>query len=107
MNDDITTVRLKNGTEELSQLVSVTMITIQTLFDSADLTDALALYDLAKGAKDATYDMSFTRRRLAGLGLLDAGGRMHQSIRNIAASALTVEGGTVTLTSPKAPAPGC
>lgn len=95
-------MKLKNGSEEPAPLVAVTVLSLKKLFESDDMTDMLALYDLARGAKDRSYDMSFTSKRLRDLGLLDHAGRMHDSIRNIAVSALTVEGDTVKLASPRA-----
>ena len=93
-------ILLRNGATEDSGIVAVVMVTITRMFDSGTTGDHLALYDFASHANDRTYDLSFTEKTLRERGLLDVNGVMHTSVRNVAASAIVVNGLDPTLRDP-------
>lgn len=95
-------IKLRNGTEEFAPLVATVLLSAQKLAESASLSDQLALYDLVHAAHDRKYDTSFTAKRLQDLGLLDARGVMHDSVRNIIASGFALNGETIMSQNPAA-----
>lgn len=92
-------MRLKNGKTESTVLVATVMVVLKRLFESEALPDVLALYDLARHAHDQSYKV-FSPKHLIDLKLLEDSGRMHQSIRNVVQSALSLDGDTVKMSSP-------
>jgi hypothetical protein len=93
----VKTVVLKNGAEEVESLVVVCMISLRTLSREAPLT----LYDLAAKCRDSEYEtFGNAEEELKQLGLMEDGGRIHDSIRNIVLSAIEGDGLDMHLTSP-------
>jgi len=95
--------KLKNGTEEAAPLVTVTMVSIQHLWDSG-LPGVLALSDLVQICRrDPKYQkFGSNEDTLKKLALLQSRGDVHDSIRNIVLSAFSGEGLELTLGSPVA-----
>lgn len=80
-------VKLKNGSEEFGPLVAATMQTIRKLHEEKPIV----LIDLIQFANDSTYEIfPPCRVDLERLSLIN-GKSMHDSIRNIVLSALSIE----------------
>ena len=90
-------IKLKNGSTELEPLIQATMLNINTLVEK----DPLAIIDLVLKARDNSYqffgDAEATLQRM---GLIQKGGRIHQSIKNIVLSAAEGEGLDISIGNP-------
>jgi hypothetical protein len=95
------TVKLKNGTEEVAALVKVTMVSVKGLWNSG-LPGLLMVSDLVQICRcDPSYRKFGTNEEeLTKLGLLQSGGQVHDSIRNIVLSAFTGDKLDLVLGSP-------
>ena len=97
------TMKLKNGADEVPQLVAVVMHTLRSLMVSAPLQ----VYDLAMFCRDPTYEFfGDNGSKLVSLGLLNArpDGKfaVHESIYNVVTSAVDGEGLDMRLVNPVA-----
>lgn len=93
-------IRLKNGSEELSTLVAVTMMSLKNLFKS----DPISFFELVSKARDRNHQV-FSKHQtnvLVGLGLMEREGNLHNSISNVVLSAVTGDGLDMTLGDPVA-----
>lgn len=82
------TVQLRNGATVASSAVSATMSTLRMMVESTDITRLLAVYELRELARDPQHPMwPGTAEQLTTLGLL-TGGQLHDTIRDIALSAI-------------------
>ena len=91
--------KLKNGAEELPQLITVTMMSLDNLMK----TNPIALVDLVLKCKDRDYKFFGNNEAiLKDLALVADDGMVHGSIRNIVLSAVTGEGLDIGLGSPLA-----
>lgn len=99
----IETVILKNGAEEASPLVVLTMMSLKSLMDRGE---AMALYELVELCKDPDHTpFGVTGETLQVLSLVsktESGWWVHNSIRNIVLSAVSGEGLDLCLVSPVA-----
>lgn len=94
------TIRLRNGTEEAEPLVKVTVMSLQRLVQE----HPISFYELVQVARDRSHrPFGNSGDVLASLSLLQPGGRMHQSIRNIVLSATDGEQLDVSLCDPSDP----
>ncbi len=93
-------VKLKNGSTEADVLVTTVMISIRSLFENGiqGLCDVYDFGSIARGEDNPAITRK-TVERLTDLGLMNKDGSMHQSIRNIAISAIDQDG---NLSSPLA-----
>lgn len=92
-------VRLKNGAEELRTLVAGITLSLRDLME----TDPIALYELRELCRDRDHELlGDTKKTLQDLSLVDSGGRVHKSIRNVVLSAIQGEMLEMRLTSPLA-----
>lgn len=93
--------KLKNGTEEATQLVTVTMASLKFLWES-DIGGMLAVSDFVQICRrDPKYKkFGDNEDRLKKLLLLDQNGNVNSSIRNIVLSAFTGEGLDLQMGSP-------
>ena len=91
-------VKLHNGAEEASVLVSVVMMSLNSLWDEG-LPGVLAVYDLHQLCQNRNYQAMHIAR-LKELNLVSNDGSIHDSIRNIVMSAIQGEGMEMTLSSP-------
>lgn len=90
-------VTLKNGTTEAKALVNATMLVLRDLAES----DPLLLYELTMLCRDSSHQLwGSAGAKLKDRKLIEADGRVHQSIRNIVLSAVTGDGFDMCLTSP-------
>lgn len=97
------TVTLKNGAEEVKSLVVVTMLSLESLIEE----QPFAFYDLVMVCRDRDYrPFGSNGDHLKSLALLQDGGHVHDSIRNIVLSAVTGDGLDMQLGSPVAPDDG-
>ena len=95
-----TMVRLKNGSEELSTLVAVMMVSLKNLIK----TDPISFFELVSKARDRNHEV-FSRHQtgvLVGMGLMEPDGSLHSSISNVVLSAVSGEGLDMTLGDPVA-----
>lgn len=93
-------IRLKNGSEELSTLVAVTMMSLKNLLKS----DPISFIELVSKARDRNHKV-FSKHQtnvLVGLGLMEPEGNLHNSISNVVLSAVTGEDLDMTLGDPVA-----
>tara|TARA_R110002096_G_scaffold395159_1_gene590527 strand:- start:6711 stop:7025 length:315 start_codon:yes stop_codon:yes gene_type:complete len=97
-------VKLKNGSEEAGPAVAVIMAILQTLFDDmekSDMLSSLMLWDLGSYCQDNTQP--FHGDKLVKIGLM-TGERgsyeMHDTIKNVVRSSLTIVGMDIKLVSP-------
>lgn len=93
---------LKNGADVADSLVATVLVTLRQLAKSEDFPEFIALYDLARLARDRSYDVGFSKQLLQRWGLLDGSGVLHDSVRNIVLSAVEVDGGEVRIVNPRA-----
>ena len=95
-----TMIRLKNGSDELSTLVAVTMMSLKNLIES----DPISFYELVSKARDRNHKVWSQRQTdvLVGLGLMEREGTLHNSISNVVLSAVSGEGLAMTLGDPVA-----
>lgn len=98
----ITTIRLKNGSEEFRPLVASVMVSLRDLLASAPI----AFYDLVMLARDDNHrPFGGTGTDLVARCLLANDGQafsMHDSVRNIVLSAVSGEGFDLCIGSPAA-----
>lgn len=93
-------VRLKNGTEELSTLIAVVMLSLKNLIGD----DPISFYELVMKARDRNHKV-FSQHQidvLTRLGLMEPEGNLHQSVINVVLSAVTGEGLGMSLGDPVA-----
>lgn len=97
-------VKLRNGSEECAGLVAITTLALRRLMEAEgpeQLPSLLMLHDLHAFATMGVQP--FTGARLAALKLVDSDGhggwRLHDSIRNIVASAVECDGDNIRLRS--------
>jgi hypothetical protein len=94
-------VQLKNGSEELDTLVTVTMVSLESLLQSAPIV----FYELVVLCRDSNHQLfGNAGERLEELGLVTLDGtgqaQVHGSIRNVVLSAVTGDGLEMSLGSP-------
>lgn len=95
-------LKLKNGSEEFPALVKVTWMSMMDLLES----HPIALVELVSLCRDRDHELfGNTAVELQGLALVDPGGSVHRSIRNIVLSAVEGEGLEMRLISPLEVAP--
>lgn len=91
------TVNLKNGTTEALSLVSVVMVSLESLMK----TKPMAVYELNEICKDKNHKIfGSLGTDLTELSLLQANGQPHSCIKNVVLSAITGEGLNMTIGSP-------
>lgn len=99
--------KLKNGTTEVQPFVVITLGVLKQLFDDKPL----AFFDLVSKCRDSSYKWFGDNEQICrDLQLIqpenpynpDAGGSIHESIKNIVLSAAEGEGMDMTLVSPYA-----
>ena len=94
------TVLLRNGAVEASPLVTTVAQSVKSLHK----THFLAAYELLMKARDGDHAcIGTTGDRLVSLGLLQANGSMHASVRNVVLSMGEGEGIHVRFVSPQKP----
>ena len=80
------TTKLRNGAEEAAGLVAVTMLALRNLFAEKPIV----AYELVAKCRDANHQFfGLTGSDLQTLGLVETGGGVHESIRNIVLSAVS------------------
>jgi len=78
-------IKLKNGSEEVEPMVKVTMMILHNLITESPIL----FYELVMKARDRAHEFfGTTGEELERRNLLEAGGSMHSSIRNIILSAV-------------------
>lgn len=91
------TVVLKNGATEAVGLVTVTMISLETLIKK----NPMMLYELVEVCKDPTHKIwGDFGKELRDLALLEMNFQPHGSIKNIVLSAVEGEGVDMTIGNP-------
>lgn len=81
-------LRLKNGSTEAEPLVRAAMASLSRLFES----DPIAFFELVSKARDRSHQFfGNTGDKLKALALVDGGGGVHDSLRNIVLSAVSGE----------------
>ena len=99
-NQTLITTKLRNGSEEATALVTVTMMSLKRLFEEKPIV----VYELTMKCRDSSHEFfGESESDLQELALVDSDGRIHGSIKNIILSAVQGEGLDMTLGSPKAP----
>lgn len=92
-------VKLKNGSEEVKPLVMATMMSIRELM--AGLPGALDAYALVELCRDRNHKMfGNSLENLQKLGLIEASGNVHDSVRNVVLSAAVGEGADMYFGNP-------
>lgn len=96
--DKMKIARLKNGSEEVESLVTVTMIALKSLLN----TNPMVLYELNEKCKNSERKFFNQAMELAlrDLALIGVDGKVHNSIKNIVLSAIIGEGISLALVSP-------
>ena len=90
-------VKLKNGSEGVKALVSITMMSLESLIE----TNPVAFYELVMKCRDVNHRFfGNTGEVLQKLSLVQTDGNVHDSIRNIVSSAVDGDGVDMTLGSP-------
>jgi hypothetical protein len=93
----MSTVTLKNGSEEVQPLVTATMLSLRSLVQDKPIV----FYELVMKCRDRNHRFfGSSGQTLTDLGLVEADGGIHESIRNIVLSATEGEGLEMTLGSP-------
>ena len=93
-------VKLRNGTEEAAPLVSVVKLGIRRLQEKRPIT----LYELVMKCRDRDHTFSGgCEDELISLGLVERGGHIHESIRNVVLSSATGDGLEMTFVDPAKP----
>lgn len=92
------TAKLKNGSEEVASLVTVTMMALDGLMKA----NPMVLYELNEKCRNSEHkffnkSMELVLRDLA---LVGVDGKVHSSVKNIVLSAITGEGLSLVLMSP-------
>lgn len=91
------TAKLKNGREEAVPLINVTMVSLQSLMEASPI----AFYELVEVCKDKDHKpFGNADVILKNLALMEPGGGIHGSIRNIILSAIDCEGLEMHLVNP-------
>ncbi len=103
--NEIETVKLRNGTEELRVYVSVVQMTLNRYLDKGNAPGAF--YDLVQLSRDPGYELNFgpTKKILLDDGLVEmVDGKcvMHQCTRNIVLACTEDDGDDIRLVSPVA-----
>lgn len=99
-------IRLKNGSTEVEPLVIAAMVSLDNLLKN----HVTAFYDLVMICRTAGRPHPLNRYQpfgnngqvLQDLALMEADGKVHDSIRNVVLSAVTGDGLNMALGSPKA-----
>lgn len=100
------TIILKNGSEEVKQLVIVVMHSLHGLLSTEvppmeAIPNGLAFYDLVMKCRNHNHQISEKSEKiLKGLSLIESNGEVHQSIRNIVLSAANGDDLEITLLNP-------
>ncbi len=82
--NEIATVTLRTGHEEVEPLVRVMMISLRSLMEE----DAITFYELVCLARDPNHQpWGGTAEKLKDLNLMESNGTLHDSIRNITLAA--------------------
>jgi hypothetical protein len=90
-------MHLKNGSEEFAPLVSVTMLSLQSLLKS----DPITFYELVMVCRSPDHKVwPPSKEKLAQSSLTGVGGRPHSSVRNIILSAVTGDDAEMSLGNP-------
>ncbi len=92
-------LKLRNGSEEAPPLVSVTMVSLERLFQEKPIV-AYELRELCKNPAHKLFGKAGDD--LKALNLVQPDGRVHDSIRNIVLSAFEGEGLEMHMVSPVA-----
>lgn len=94
------TVQLKNGTTELKGAVNTTYFTLREL----SKTSPLAVYELMELCNNRDHKIFSDRleQDLLTFGLIQQGGRVHPTIKNVVLSAVVRDGFDISLVSPLA-----
>ena len=94
------TVTLKNGAEEVTGLVNMTMGIINEMLKG--LPGILTAYELVQVCKDKDHVIFGVHgEELIKSGLMTKGNMIHQSIKNIVLSSVEGEGSDITFTDPR------
>lgn len=90
--------KLKNGSEEVASLVTVTMMALDGLMKG----NPMVLYELNEICKNSKHEIFGNRIEpiLRDLKLMDENGKIHTSIKNIVLSAIAGEGLGLVLVNP-------
>ena len=92
-------LKLKNGSEEAASLVKVTMMSVEHLLESKPI----AFAELVSLCRDRHHELfGNTAVELQRFGLVEPGGSVHNSIRNIILSAVEGEDLEMRFISPLA-----
>ena len=96
----MTTLKLKNSSEEAEPLVRVTMMSLRSLAES----DPIVFYELVELCRDPKHELfGNAGDALKRLSLVQGDGNsVHQSIRNVVLSAAVGEGLALELANPVA-----
>lgn len=98
----MTTLRLRNGSQEAEPLVITTGLTLRSLI----ATQPTVFYEAVMLARDPGHSLwGDTSQPLRKMGLIDATGRMHESVRNVVQSSVEGDGIGMRLVNPVEPAP--
>ena len=82
-------IKLKNGSEEAKGLVTITMLSLESLLKE----NPIAFYEFTMKCRDRQHTLfGNTEEVLRDLALLEQRGSVHESIRNIVLSAVEGEG---------------
>ncbi len=96
-------VRLNNGAEELKASVAVVMAAIRKLWSDIEHGGPMVVYDLYQACLDRDYAWFGANRSVAeALSLVDPGGGIHDTVRNVVVSAVEGEGRDMHLVRPLA-----
>lgn len=80
------TVTLKNGSEEFGPAVIAIHLSLTRVFNE----DPMAAYDLVMKCRDSNYRMfGNAEERLANLSLMQPGGHIHDTVRNVVLSSVS------------------
>lgn len=91
--------KLKNGREEATVLVTVTMATLKHLMK----TKPIVLFEFVSKCRDSAHELfGCSGADLKALSLIDEGGTPHNSVKNIVLSAIEGEGLEMTIGDPRA-----
>lgn len=91
------TIKLKNGAEEATQLVEVTMSSLRTLFKK----EPIVFYELVMKCRNRNHEFfGKTGQTLQELGMSQKDNAIHNSIKNIVLSATSGDGFNMKLDTP-------
>jgi hypothetical protein len=95
--DLMTTVRLRNGSDEADGLVRVTMISLRDLAE----TNPIAFFEMVMICRNRVHRLfGNVGDLLKGRNLIEHDGQPHNSVRNVVLSAVVGDGLDMTLRSP-------